>query len=111
MAGEWNHIIPTHPSDTSYRARQTRQILYVDPNGIQHSIKAVYWSPTSNSNDVKLIWLRDSTVLKVLVAGDTSVAIQYKTSVYSPLNQLLLEQQKSKFFTRVGFALQLLMVM
>ena len=78
MAGEWNHIIPTHPSDTSYRARQTRQILYVDPNGIQHSIKAVYWSPTSNSNDVKLIWLRDSTVLKVLVAGDTSVAIQYK---------------------------------
>ena len=75
MAGEWNHIIPTHPSDTTYRARQTRQILYVDPNGIQHSIKAVYWSPTSNSNDVKLIWLRDS---KVLVAGDTSVAIQYK---------------------------------
>ena len=75
MAGEWNHIIPTHPSDPTYRARQTRQILYVDPDGIQHSIKAVYWSPTSNSNDVKLIWLRDS---KVLVAGDTSVAIQYK---------------------------------
>lgn len=76
MAGEWNHIIPTHPSDTAYRARQTKQILYVDPDGIQHSIKAVYWSPTSNSNDVKLIWLlRDS---KVLVAGDTSVAIQYK---------------------------------
>ena len=75
MSGEWNHIIPTHPSDTAYRTRQTRQILYVDPNGTQHSIKAVYWSPTSNSNDVKLIWLRDS---KVLVAGDTSVAIQYK---------------------------------
>lgn len=76
MAGEWNHIIPTNPSDPTYRARQTRQILYVDPDGIQHSIKAVYWSPTSNSNDVKLIWLlRDS---KVLVAGDTSVAIQYK---------------------------------
>lgn len=75
MAGEWNHIIPTNPSDTAYRARQTKQILYVDPDGIQHSIKAVYWSPTSNSNDVKLIWLRDS---KVLVAGDTSVAIQYK---------------------------------
>lgn len=56
MAGELTHIIPTHPSDPAYKARQTRQIVYVDPNGTQHNIIAVYWSPTNNVNDRKLIW-------------------------------------------------------
>ena len=56
MAGELTHIIPTHPSDPAYKARQTRQIIYVDPNGTQHNIIAVYWSPTNNVNDRKLIW-------------------------------------------------------
>lgn len=56
MAGELTHIIPTHPSDPAYKTRQTRQIVYVDPNGTQHNIIAVYWSPTNNVNDRKLIW-------------------------------------------------------
>ena len=56
MAGELTHIIPTHPSDPAYKASQTRQIVYVDPNGTQHNIIAVYWSPTNNVNDRKLIW-------------------------------------------------------
>ena len=54
MAGELTHIIPTHPSDTAYRARQTRQIVYVDPNGTQHDIIAVYWSDSNAQSH--LIW-------------------------------------------------------
>ena len=78
MAGEWNHLIPTHPSDSYWRASQTRQVIYVEPDGTQHSIAAVWWSPTTNPNDAKLIWLRDR---KVLVAGDKLVAIEYVPSV------------------------------
>ena len=74
MAGELNHIIPTHPSDSYWKASRTRQIMYYEPNGTGHSIKAVYWSPTSNPNDVKLIWLRDQPNL---IAGSSNVAIEF----------------------------------
>ena len=74
MAGELNHIIPTHPSDSYWKASRTRQIMYYEPNGTGHSIKAVYWSPTSNPNDVKLIWLRDQPNL---IAGNSNVAIEF----------------------------------
>ena len=56
MAGELTHIIPTHPSDPNYRASKTRGITWCDANGVAHTITAVYWSPTNNVNDRKLIW-------------------------------------------------------
>lgn len=55
MAGELEHIRPTHPS-LGYLSSRTRQIIYNEPNGTSHIIKAVYWSPTNNINDRKLIW-------------------------------------------------------
>lgn len=55
MSGELEHIIPTHPSET-IPARRTRNIIWSDGNGNDHSIKAVYWSPTNDPNDLKLIW-------------------------------------------------------
>lgn len=76
MAGELEHIRPTHPSQTNLAAR-TRNIIWCDAAGNAHSIKAVYWSPSNNVNDLKLIWLRDHTQ-RTLVAGDKLVAIQYK---------------------------------
>lgn len=78
MAGELEHIRPTHPSLGNLSSR-TRQIIYNEPNGTSHSIKAVYWSPTNNINDIKLIWLRDHN--NNLVAGDKLVAIEYVPSV------------------------------
>ncbi len=56
MAGELTHIIPTHPSDPNYRASKTTGIIWCDANGVAHTITAVYWSPTNNVNDRKLIW-------------------------------------------------------
>lgn len=56
MAGELTHIIPTHPSDPNYRASKTKGIAWCDANGVAHTIIAVYWSPTNNVNDRKLIW-------------------------------------------------------
>lgn len=56
MAGELTHIIPTHPSDPQYKASRTTGITWCDFNGNAHTIKAVYWSPTNNANDRKLIW-------------------------------------------------------
>jgi len=56
MAGELTHIIPTLPSDPNYRASKTRGITWCDANGVAHTITAVYWSPTNNVNDRKLIW-------------------------------------------------------
>lgn len=76
MAGELEHIRPTHPSQTNLAAR-TRNIIWCDAAGNAHSIKAVYWSPSNNANDLKLIWLRDHAQ-RTLVAGDKLVAIQYK---------------------------------
>lgn len=58
MAGELEHIRPTSPGE-GYPASRTRNINFVDSNGVLHSISHVYWSPTNNSNDVKLIWQRD----------------------------------------------------
>lgn len=55
MAGELEHIRPTHPSQTNIAAR-TKGIIWCDSNGVAHTITAVYWSPTNNVNDRKLIW-------------------------------------------------------
>ena len=74
MAGELEHIRPTHPSQTNLAAR-TRNIIWCDAAGNAHSIKAVYWSPSNNANDLKLIWLRDHAQ-RTLVAGDKCVAIE-----------------------------------
>lgn len=60
MAGELEHIRPTDPSYGNPASR-TRNINFVDANGVVRSITHVYWSPTNNSNDVKLIWQRDHT--------------------------------------------------
>lgn len=56
MAGELTHIIPTHPSDPQFKASRTKGITWCDSNGVAHTITAVYWSPTNNVNDRKLIW-------------------------------------------------------
>lgn len=55
MAGELEHIRPTHPSQTNIATR-TKGIIWCDSNGVAHTITAVYWSPTNNVNDRKLIW-------------------------------------------------------
>lgn len=60
MAGELEHIRPTDPSYGNLASR-TRNINFVDANGVLRSITHVYWSPTNNTNDVKLIWQRDHT--------------------------------------------------
>lgn len=75
MAGELEHIRPTHPSQTNLAAR-TRNIIWCDAAGNAHSIKAVYWSPSNNADDLKLIWLRDHTQ-KTLIAGTQTVCIEY----------------------------------
>ena len=59
MAGELEHIRPSNPSNGWYVAARTRNINWVDANGISRSISHVYWSPTNNVNDRKLIWQRD----------------------------------------------------
>ena len=59
MAGELEHIRPSNPSDGWYVAARTRNINWVDANGVSRSISHVYWSPTNNVNDRKLIWQRD----------------------------------------------------
>lgn len=64
MAGELEHIRPTDPSYGNPASR-TRNINFVDANGVARSITHVYWSPTNNSNDVKLIWQRDHTPVVV----------------------------------------------
>lgn len=64
MAGELEHIRPTDPSFGNAAAR-TRNINFTDANGVLHSITHVYWSPTNNPNDVKLIWQRDHTPVVV----------------------------------------------
>ena len=58
MAGELEHIRPTHPSQGGPAIR-TRNINFVDANGVLRSITHVYWSPTNDPNDRKLIWQRD----------------------------------------------------
>lgn len=58
MAGELEHIRPTDPTYGNLASR-TRNINFVDANGVLRSITHVYWSPTNNPNDVKLIWQRD----------------------------------------------------
>ena len=58
MAGELEHIRPTDPTYGNLASR-TRNINFVDANGVLHSITHVYWSPTNDSNDRKLIWQRD----------------------------------------------------
>lgn len=56
MAGELEHIIPSHPSVPGWKAARTQSIVYIDPNGVTHNIISVYWSPTNAISDVKLIW-------------------------------------------------------
>lgn len=56
MAGELEHIIPSHPSVPGWKASRTQSIVYVDPNGVTHNIISVYWSPSNTISDVKLIW-------------------------------------------------------
>lgn len=68
MAGELEHIRPTDPTYGNLAFR-TRNINFVDVNGVLHSITHVYWSPTNDPNDRKLIWQRDHS----------PVAIKYKT--------------------------------
>lgn len=80
MAGELEHIRPTHPSQP-YPAARTRNIIWCDAAGNAHSIKAVYWSPSNNANDLKLIWLRDHTQ-KTLINDDTTG--QYLMIKYTP---------------------------
>lgn len=58
MAGELEHIRPTDPSYGNLASR-TRNINFVDANGVLRSITHVYWSPTNDPNDRKLIWQRD----------------------------------------------------
>ena len=79
MAGELEHIRPTHPSQTNLAAR-TRNIIWCDAAGNAHSIKAVYWSPSNNVGDLKLIWLRDHAQ-RTLINDDTTdqyLMIKYK---------------------------------
>lgn len=58
MAGELENIRPTHPTGGNLASR-TRNINFVDANGVMRSITHVYWSPTNDPNDRKLIWQRD----------------------------------------------------
>ncbi len=58
MAGELEHIRPTDPAYGNLASR-TRNINFVDANGVLRSITHVYWSPTNDPNDRKLIWQRD----------------------------------------------------
>lgn len=60
MAGELEHIRPTDPTYGNLASR-TRNINFVDANGVLRSITHVYWSPTNDPNDRKLIWQRDHT--------------------------------------------------
>ena len=76
MSGELEHIRPSNPSNGWYVAARTRGICWCDANGVSHSISHVYWSPTNNVNDRKLIWQRDHAQ-RILVAGDKNVAIEY----------------------------------
>ncbi len=55
MAGELEHIRPTDPTYGNLASR-TKGITWCDANGVAHTITAVYWSPTNNVNDRKLIW-------------------------------------------------------
>ena len=64
MAGELEHIRPSNPSDGWYVAARTRNINWVDANGVSRSISHVYWSPTNDVNDRKLIWQRDHTPIQ-----------------------------------------------
>lgn len=72
MAGELEHIIPSHPSVPGWKASRTQSIVYVDPNGVTHNIISVYWSPTNAISDVKLIWstgsLKSITTEKMALA-------------------------------------------
>ncbi len=61
MAGELEHIRPTDPTYGNLAAR-TSGICWCDVNGVQHNITAVYWSPTNNVNDRKLIWQLNNDV-------------------------------------------------
>ena len=80
MAGELTHIIPTHPSDPNYRASKTRGITWCDANGVAHTITAVYWSPTNNVNDRKLIWQLSNDVPYDNTCTATITLSQDKTS-------------------------------
>ena len=86
MAGELEHIRPTHPSQTNLAAR-TKNIIWCDAAGNNHSIKAVYWSPSNNADDLKLIWLRDHAQ-RTLLAGDKCVAIEYIPTVNTTINSI-----------------------
>ena len=65
-AGDLENIRPTSP-DQGIAAARTRNIWLCDTSGSLHSVKAVYWSPTNNAEDLKLIWLRDHNTNKKLV--------------------------------------------
>ena len=94
MAGELEHIIPTSP-DGGIPAQRTRNINFVDANGVLRSITHVYWSPTNNTNDVKLIWQRDHTPVLVSYTTmkeegstiDKAFAFKY-TATSSPITQI-----------------------
>lgn len=77
MAGELEHIRPTRPSQTNLAAR-TKNIIWCDAAGNDHSIKAVYWSPSNNANDLKLIWLRDHIQRTLVMDNSGYVLMKYK---------------------------------
>ena len=94
MAGELEHIRPTDPTYGNLASR-TRNINFVDANGVLRSITHVYWSPTNDPNDRKLIWQRDHTPVVVSYTTmkeegstlDRAFAFKY-TATSSPITKI-----------------------
>lgn len=86
MAGELEHIIPSHPSIPGWKASRTQSIVYIDPNGVTHNIISVYWSPTNAISDVKLIWSTGS--LKSISTEKMALAEWVCPSEWSGTNNL-----------------------
>lgn len=92
MAGELEHIRPTDPTYGNLASR-TRNINFTDANGVVHSITHVYWSPTNDPNDIKLIWQRDhssgTTYTTIKLNGNEinkAVAVKY-TATSNPITK------------------------
>lgn len=90
MAGELEHIRPTDPAYGNLASR-TRNINFVDANGVLRSITHVYWSPTNDPNDRKLIWQRDHTpvVIKYKNILNSNIWVMFKwTATQTTLNSI-----------------------